>query len=98
MEPMKPLEPMKPMEPMKPASPWWPAEFDDPSVSGAQNGARYAWFAELKRLLIERDGQVETYDTADHRITGAAQGEAGDGQLKFATADGELDLATLRRI
>ena len=62
MKPMKPMEGMKPMEPMKPmewAAPWWPGDFGSPSSSGAQNGMKYAFFPEKRRLLVERDGKLD---------------------------------------
>ena len=98
MEPKKPMEPMKPMQPMKPMEAWWPPELDDPTVSGAQNGARYAFFPDRKRLLIEREGITDTYETGEHRITGAAQDQGDGDSLVFSTASGELDLWSLRKI
>jgi hypothetical protein len=92
---MKPMEPMKPI--MEPTSAWWPAELNDPTVSGSQDGARYAFFPDEKRLLINRDGTLETFDTGEHLITGAAQGGTGVG-LTFTTSNGELDLETLRKV
>jgi hypothetical protein len=32
-------------------------------TSGAQNGIRYAFFPEKRRLLIEQGGKLTTYDT-----------------------------------
>ena len=64
------MEPMKPMEPMKGIEPWWPAELGDPSSSGSQDGMRYAFFADKRRLLIEENGTRSTYDSGDLRITG----------------------------
>ena len=99
MDPMKPMEPLKPMEPiMEPTAAWWPPEFNDPAVSGSQNGARYAFFADRKRLLIDRDGATEIYDTGDHHISGVSQGHGADGDLVFTTSEGSLDLTSLRRL
>jgi hypothetical protein len=53
MEPMKPMESMEPMKPiMEPMSVWWPAELNDPTVAGSQDGAQYAFFPHENRLLI----------------------------------------------
>jgi hypothetical protein len=70
------VEPMKPMEPMKPPSEdkWWPPDLGQPSTSGSQNDMRYAFFPEKRRLLIEQDGKLATYDSADHRISGVSGG------------------------
>ena len=56
MKPMAPMEPMKPMEPLKFDPPWWPEDLGEAASSGAQNGMRYAFFPQKRRLLIERDG------------------------------------------
>ncbi len=70
MESMKAMKPMAPMEPMKPmdfGTAWWPNDLGEPSTSGAQNGGRYAFFPDARRLLIEDDGKLTTYDTASTR-------------------------------
>jgi hypothetical protein len=46
MEPIKPMKPMAPMEPMKPMPAMekrWPDKLAHASVSGSQNGVRYAF-------------------------------------------------------
>ncbi|MHB8283636.1 MAG: hypothetical protein ACYDD1_03075 [Caulobacteraceae bacterium] len=107
MEPMKPMtwmasmEPMKPMEPMAPMSfpdPWWPAELGQPSSAGSQNAMRYAVFPQKRRLLIEQDGQLTTYDTAEHHISGVSQSDGGGRTLTFASQDGPVALDSLKRI
>lgn len=103
MEPMKPMAPMKPMEPMKPMaapdSSWWPEGLDNPGSSGAQNGLRYAFFPEQRRLAIERHGRVTQYDTADHRISGVSQQREGSGGTpRFTSQQGEVDLSSLRQV
>lgn len=77
---------------------WWPPELNGPATSGAQNGVRYAWFPVQRRLAIERDGVLELYDTADHRIGGVSQQQGGTHGLAFTSQHGPLDLATLRRV
>lgn len=104
MEPMKPMQPMKPMEPMKPMQPmsggeaWWPAELGQPSSSGAQNGMRYAFFPEARRLLIERDGSVTQYDSGDHRISGVSQQDGSSRSLAFTSQQGTVNLDELRKV
>jgi hypothetical protein len=99
MEPMQPMKPMTPMAPMKGSAPWWPAELGEPASSGGQDGLRYAFFPQARRLLVERDGQLRSYDSADHRIGGVAQaqGEADPG-LTFTSQHGEVALDSLRRV
>jgi hypothetical protein len=107
MEPMKRMEPMEPMEPMKPMAPmhgqtapvWWPSGLDQPSCSGGQNQWRYAFFPRQRRLAIERDGQVQVYDTGDHEISGVSQQQSGTGTSpQFVSQHGELDLESLKRV
>lgn len=95
MKPMAPMEPMKPMEmkPMEKGEAWWPKDLGEPSSSGAQNGLRYAFFAETHRLVIERDGKTTTYDSGSHRIGGVSQ--ANEGALRFTDQDGEVDVSQL---
>ena len=101
MEPMKGMEPMKPMEPMEPmkgADAWWPKDLGEPATSGAQNGLRYAFFPDRQRLVIERDGQVSTYDSGDHRIGGVSQASGTAQSLTFSSQNGDVDLGTLPKL
>ena len=103
MEPMKPMQPMAPMKPMKPmdpsASDWWPEGLGRPGSSGAQNGLRYAFFPEQRRLAIEQDGKVTQYDTGEHRINGVSQQQSGTGGMpKFTSQSGDVDLSSLRQV
>ena len=101
MEPMKPMAPMKPMEPMKPMAggeKWWPDDLGQPSVSGSQNGMRYAFFPEKRRLLIEQGGKLITCDSGDHHISGVSQ-QDGQGQaLAFTSESGLVKLDQLKRL
>lgn len=101
MKPMKPMKPMEPMEPMKsmqtPASDWWPADLDHPGSSGAQDGLRYAFFPQQRRLVIERDGQVEQYETGDHQISGVSQASGSNGPT-FTSQNGDVDLSKLNKL
>lgn len=101
MEPMKPMKPMEPMKPMKPISggaAWWPEGLGKPSSQGAQNSMRYAFFPEAKRLVIERDGKVTVYDSADHQISGVAQQQSHDQIAAFTSQHGQVGLDTLRKV
>ena len=101
MEPMKPMAPMKPMEPMKPMSGgemWWPADLGQPSTSGSQNAMRYAFFPEKRRLLIEQDGKLTTYDSGDHRISGVSQQQSHGHSLAFTSQNGSVNLDELKKI
>ena len=92
MEPMKPMKPMAPMKPMSSGEAWWPDDLGQPSTSGAQDGMRYAFFPDKRRLLIEQDGKLTTYDSGDHRISGVSQG-GGKGQSPaFTDQDGSVNL------
>jgi hypothetical protein len=53
---------------------WWGPGLGRPHSSGAQNGVRYAYFAQARRLAIELHGRVTVYDTLDrpHRRLFAA--------------------------
>ncbi len=104
MEPMKPMtwmasmEPMKPMEPMSFPDPWWPAELGQPSSAGSQNAMRYAVFPQKRRLLIEHDGKLTTYDTGDHHINGVSQRDSQGQALAFSSPDGPVRLDLLKRV
>ena len=96
MEPMKPMKPMKPMEPMGGGGAWWPKDLGKPSSSGSQNGMRYAFFPDKKRLVVETDGKIEIYDSGDHRITGVQQ--ADGGRATFSDEDGTVELSELKAV
>ena len=101
MKPMSGMKPMEPMQPMKEPPRWWPEELgENPNSAGGQNDARYAFFADKKRMAVDTgDGNVQVYDTADHRISGVQQHQAGAGRkVTFTSQHGEVDLASLQRI
>ena len=97
MEPMKPMAPIKPMEPLKFDPPWWPEDLGEAASSGSQNGMRYAFFPQKRRLLIERDGKKSVYDSGDHQIFGVSQQSGSSTSLVFTSPDGPVTLDTLRR-
>ena len=47
---------------------WWRAALGSPASTGSQNGLRYAVFPAVRRLAIERGGQVAQYDTGEPLI------------------------------
>ncbi|MCJ2051625.1 SHOCT domain-containing protein [Methylobacterium sp. J-070] len=74
---------------------WWPAGLGAPGSTGSQNGLRYAYFPESRRLAVESGAGVAVYDTGEHRITGVSQ---ANGTLGFTGPMGTVDLERLRRI
>ncbi|SDN31736.1 Short C-terminal domain-containing protein [Methylobacterium phyllostachyos] len=74
---------------------WWPADLGSPASTGSQNGMRYAYFPESRRLAVEAGSGVVVYDTGEHHITGVSQ---ANGSLGFTGPAGAVDLARLRRI
>lgn len=74
---------------------WWPAGLGAPASTGSQNGMRYAYFPETRRLAVESGSGVAVYDTGEHHITGVSQ---SNGSLGFTGQAGAVDLARLRRI
>ncbi|WP_076999094.1 hypothetical protein [Variovorax sp. KK3] len=103
MKPMKPMEPMKPMAPMKPMiasdSSWWPRGLDGPSSTGEQDGLRYAFFPDQKRLAVARGEKVELYDTGTRQINGISQASGSKaGDVRFTDQAGEVELASLKRV
>jgi hypothetical protein len=99
MSGMKPMTPMKPMEPMKAPERWWSEELgENPNSAGGQNETRYAFFGDRQRLAVDTgDGNVQVYDTGDHRISGVQQQQSGSGKkVTFTSQHGEVDLATLK--
>ncbi len=101
MEPMKPMKPMEPMKPMPaPDDTWWPEGLSNPSSTGGQDGVRYAFFPEQRRLVVAQDGRVRQYDTGSHRISGVSQQQQNSqgGVPTFASQDGPVDLASLKEV
>lgn len=79
-----------------PDTPWWPAELGTPTATGSQDGLRYAYFAEARRLAIQRGDRVRVHDTREHRITGiATQQQGANSSVTFTSQSGQVDLASL---
>jgi Short C-terminal domain len=79
-----------------PAPPdWWGPSLRWPNSTGAQNGARYAYFAQARRLAVELGGTVTIYDTLDHQIGGFSQQQSGDGSMTCSSQYGTVWLSSL---
>jgi hypothetical protein len=74
---------------------WWGPDLKYPNSSGGQNGMRYAWFSQARRLAIESNGQVIIYDTLDHNIGGVSQQQSGGYSVTFSSQYGYVDLSRL---
>lgn len=74
---------------------WWGPGLRWPDSTGAQNGVRYAYFSQARRLAIEVHGKVTIYDTLDHLIGGFSQQQSGGGSLAFSSQHGLVDVARL---
>ncbi|MDI1261296.1 SHOCT domain-containing protein [Aquabacterium sp.] len=77
------------------SSDWWPTDLRWPNSTGAQNGVRYAYFAQARRLAIDVGGRVTVYDTLDHQIGGFSQQQSGSGSISFTSQYGLIDVASL---
>ena len=97
LKPMKPMEPMIPMEPMQPMERWWPQTFGEPTSAGGQDGFQYAYFKDVRRLLMREGGKISTYDTGDHEIYGVSQ-SSEVRHPTFSSVRGDVDLNQLRRL
>jgi hypothetical protein len=95
---MKPMKPMEPMEPMSPTEAWWPEGLGQPASVGAQNDTRYAYFAQARRLVVSQGGELETYDTGQHRIGGFGQRQGGGDAMTFSSESGPIALSSLRKL
>jgi hypothetical protein len=73
----------------------WPPAFGSPTSSGGQNNIRYAYFALVKRLVIEENGKQRIYDTKHHHISGVSQQQGSGSSLRFTSQDGPVDLEQL---
>jgi hypothetical protein len=74
---------------------WWPGDLRWPNSTGAQNGVRYAYFAQARRLAIDVGGNVTVYDTLDHQIGGFSQQQSVGGSISFTSQYGLIDVASL---
>ncbi len=74
---------------------WWPAGLGAPASAGAQDGMRYAYFPDSRRLAVETGDGIALYDTGEHRISGVSQ---SNGSLGFTGQFGTVDLGRLQRV
>jgi hypothetical protein len=74
---------------------WWPGDLRWPNSTGAQNGVRYAYFAQARRLAIDVGGNVTVYDTLDHQIGGFSQQQSVGGSISFSSQYGLISVASL---
>ena len=74
---------------------WWGPSLRYPDSTGAQNGARYAYFSQARRLAVEVGGTVTVYDTLDHQIGGFSQQQSVDGTMSCSSQYGTVSLASL---
>ena len=74
---------------------WWGPDLKWPNSSGGQNGMRYAWFSQARRLAMEVNGQVIIYDTLDHHIGGVSQQQSGGYSVTFSSQFGYVDVSSL---
>ena len=74
---------------------WWPNELGEPNALGSQNNARYAYFANSRRLAVKTGNSVWVYDTGDHQIGGFAQQQGQGGTISFNSQYGNVDLSRL---
>lgn len=77
---------------------WWPRDLNNPASTGAQNGTRYAYFPEVRRLAIDREGEVRVFDTGDHLIGGVSQQQGSRDSLVFSSQHGVVDVMRLPEI
>lgn len=77
------------------SSDWWGASLRWPNSTGSQNGVRYAYFAQARRLAIEVGGRVTIYDTLDHQIDGFSQQQSLGRSLTFSSQYGLVEVARL---
>ena len=74
---------------------WWGPSLRWPNSTGAQNGSRYAYFAQARRLAVETGGTVTIYDTLDHQIGGFSQQQAADGSMSCSSQYGTVPVSSL---
>jgi hypothetical protein len=74
---------------------WWLSDLGVPTMTGAQNDMRYAYFAEMNRLAIDINGQITIFDTLDHQISGVSQQQGASLSVTFNSQHGTIDLLNL---
>jgi len=77
------------------SSSWWPSEWGAPSSSGSQNNMRYAYFSAINRLALNNQGNITTYDTLHHQISGFSQQQGNSQSVVFTSQFGTVDVRQL---
>jgi hypothetical protein len=77
---------------------WWPEKLGEPATSGSQYGRRYAYFRELRRLIVESYGRLAVYHTGDLHISGICPNSSRAMSLTFYSQEGLVDIDELRQI
>jgi len=77
---------------------WWPEKLGEPATSGSQYGRRYAYFRELRRLIVESYGKLAVYHTGDLQISGICPNSSRAMSLTFYSQEGLVDIDELRQI
>lgn len=90
--------PAQPASSSSTSADWWAGDLGRPNSTGSQNDMRYAWFADARRLVIRRGGEVAVYDTQDHRISGVSQQQGGADSVSFSSQHGPVSLDSLPRV
>jgi hypothetical protein len=70
---------------------WWPSELGAPTMTGGQNNMRYAYFADMRRLAMDINGQITVFDTLDHQIGGVSQQQGSNLSITFSSQLGTVD-------
>ena len=80
---------------LDPSANWWPKELGAPNASGSQNGMKYAYFGNARRLVVDAGGEVWVYDTLDHQIGGFSQHQGTNNSITFSSQFGTVNLSSL---
>ena len=82
---------------------WWPDGLGAPASTGGQNGMRYAYFPQARRVAVDfGDGSAPAVlDALDHQIGGWGQQQSGWGDpfqgVSFSSQHGQFALSALPR-
>jgi hypothetical protein len=74
---------------------WWPPGLGTPATFGSSEGLRYASFPLLRRLVIDQNGTITTYDTSNYQFRGVLQRRGADGKMSFLSQYGRVELLDL---
>ena len=83
---------------------WWPDGLGQPSSTGGQNQARYAYFPAAQRIAFDPgNGQaVVLLDTKDHNIGGFSQQQSGPGDpflgVSVSSQYGQFGLSSFAQV